>query len=135
MIDLLVDTDVFSFIFKGDTRADLYRPHLQGNRLFLAFQTVAELYCWSLVRNWGDRTKRQLEQSIRKYCIVIPPDDETAKHWAQVMADTRASGHVIATTDAWIAATALRHQLSLVTHNRSHFEHVPGLRITSETTT
>jgi hypothetical protein len=41
---VLVDTDVFSFVFKGDTRGDLYLPHLSGSTLNLAFATVAELY-------------------------------------------------------------------------------------------
>ena len=34
--------------------------------------------------------------------------------------------------DAWIAATALRHGLPLVTHNRRHFESIPALRVISE---
>jgi tRNA(fMet)-specific endonuclease VapC len=34
--------------------------------------------------------------------------------------------------DAWAAAVALRHGLPLVTHNRKHFEPVPGLTIISE---
>jgi predicted nucleic acid-binding protein len=38
----------------------------------------------------------------------------------------------LATLDAWIAATALRHGLRLVTHNRRHFEGITGLRIISE---
>lgn len=33
MTNLLVDTDVVSFIFKNDTRAGLYAAHLAGNRL------------------------------------------------------------------------------------------------------
>lgn len=31
MKKLIVDTDVISYLFKGDTRADLYRPHLQDS--------------------------------------------------------------------------------------------------------
>ena len=41
-------------------------------------------------------------------------------------------GHPINAGDAWIAATALRHDLPLVTHNRSDFEHIPGLAVISE---
>ena len=49
---VIVDTDVVSFLFKGDTRAQLYRPHLQGRTLALSFMTVAELYQWAYIRNW-----------------------------------------------------------------------------------
>ena len=37
MADLLIDTDVISFFFKRHPLAELYRPHLLGNRLFLSF--------------------------------------------------------------------------------------------------
>jgi hypothetical protein len=42
MDSVLVDTDVFSYMFKGDTRAALYWPHLSGKRLHIAFSTVAD---------------------------------------------------------------------------------------------
>jgi len=41
-------------------------------------------------------------------------------------------GHPIAPGDAWIAAAALAFRIPLVTHNRKHFEHVPGLIVVSE---
>ena len=50
---VILDTDVVSFLFKGDTRAEAYRIHLRGKTLALSFMTVAELYQWALVRNWG----------------------------------------------------------------------------------
>jgi hypothetical protein len=39
----VVDTDVVSLTFKRDTRASLYRPHLDGRQLTISFMTVAEL--------------------------------------------------------------------------------------------
>lgn len=32
-MDVVVDTDVFSFIFRGDSRGDLYDKHLVGRRV------------------------------------------------------------------------------------------------------
>ena len=37
-------------------------------------------------------------------------------------------GRPVATADLLIAATALIHDLTMVTHNIDHFAHVPGLR-------
>jgi predicted nucleic acid-binding protein len=34
--------------------------------------------------------------------------------------------------DSWIAATALRHGMPLVTHNAQHFEGIPDLTIIAE---
>ena len=44
MTTMLLDTDVVSFLFKGDSRGAAYAPLLQGNRLALSFMTVAELF-------------------------------------------------------------------------------------------
>lgn len=40
---VIVDTDVLSYVFKGDSRAELFRKHLAGHELAVSFQTVAEL--------------------------------------------------------------------------------------------
>jgi hypothetical protein len=54
MNPLLIDTDVISFLFKRDTRAELYRPHLQNTLPLVSFMTIAELEQWALIRNWGE---------------------------------------------------------------------------------
>jgi tRNA(fMet)-specific endonuclease VapC len=38
-------------------------------------------------------------------------------------------GKPIATVDLLIAATAITHDLTVVTHNVKHFADVPGLRV------
>jgi tRNA(fMet)-specific endonuclease VapC len=47
---IVVDTDVLSYLFKGDTRGDLYRPHLDGQVLLISFMTLAELDRWALAQ-------------------------------------------------------------------------------------
>ena len=44
---IVIDTDVVSFVFKGDTRANLYQKHLNWKDLVISFMSVAELYRWS----------------------------------------------------------------------------------------
>jgi len=128
---VLLDTDVFSFFFKRDSRAEFYRPFVAEARLCLAFQSVAELRCWVLLRNWGDSRREELEASIRR-CVVLPFDDASANIWAQVTANRQAAGQPIACGDAWIAAAALRHGLPLLTHNGSDFRGVAGLSVISQ---
>jgi tRNA(fMet)-specific endonuclease VapC len=64
MDTVLVDTDVFSYIHKKDTRAELYRTHLEGKRLALSFMTVAEVYCWAVERNWGAKKIEELRSKL-----------------------------------------------------------------------
>jgi tRNA(fMet)-specific endonuclease VapC len=35
--------------------------------------------------------------------------------------------------DLWIAATAIRHSIPLISHNRKHYDDIPGLVLISET--
>jgi tRNA(fMet)-specific endonuclease VapC len=128
MDSVLVDTDVFSYMFKGDTRAALYWPHLSGRRLYIAFSTVAELYRWAVKSRWGRPRVASLRLAIQAYAVV-PFDDAIAWNWAEVMCT---SGHPVSHGDAWVAAIALGHNLPLVTHNRKDFEPIANLQIISE---
>jgi tRNA(fMet)-specific endonuclease VapC len=47
------------------------------------------------------------------------------------MAAARRAGRPIGPADAWIAATALRYGVPLVTHNPSDYTGVPGLSVLS----
>ncbi len=131
MSTVVVDTDVVSFLLKGDTRAQLYRPHLQGQVLALSFMTVAELYQWAYSRNWSRRRLAWLEERLRAYTIV-PYDAELCRRWAAICVERQRLGRPISVQDAWIAATALRHGCPVITHNRDDFAHIAGLTVISE---
>lgn len=70
---VLIDTDIASFILKGSNYADPYLPLLSGQDLVLSFMTVAELFQWAILRQWGDRRLAQLEQYLSNY-LIIPID-------------------------------------------------------------
>lgn len=125
---LLIDTDIASFIFKGSDYVDPYAPLLSNHELALSFMTVAELFQWAILRQWGDRRFAQLEQSLSNY-LVIPTDQPLCWQWAKVRADRKYVGRPISPQDAWIAATALRHDLPLVTQNIKDFCEIPNLRL------
>jgi predicted nucleic acid-binding protein len=125
---VLLDTDVFSFFFKGDSRREAYAPLVQGKRLCLSFMSVAELLRWSLAHKWGEARRQSLDESIRR-TVVLPYDAAMAESWARIAVHRSRSGRPISCSDCWIAASALRHGLTLLTHNRRDFEGVEGLRV------
>ena len=125
---VLVDTNVMSYAFKRDTRAANYYRHLENVKVCLSFVTVAELYLWTIERSWGERRIAELK-ALLATCVLLPHDDETSWNWASVRST---KGRPVSASDAWIAATALRHDLPLVTHNRRNFENIPGLKLVSE---
>ena len=128
---ILLDTDVVSFLFKRDSRAAVYAPHLQGHRLAISFMTVAELFQWAFVRNWGLPRVSQLEYSLRNY-LVLPFNTALCRRWGELRARRRALGRPISPQDAWIASTALIYQITLVTHNPDDFQAIEALKVISE---
>ena len=124
----VVDTDVLSFWQKKDTRGAQYSAALSGRTLVISFQTVAELLRWAAQRDWGERRRRELEEYLKQF-LVYPYTLGLAREWAEVAAATHKAGRQIAAGDAWIAATARLIGVPLATHNRRHFEAVPGLKL------
>ena len=59
--------------------------------------------------------------------ISLPFDDRCAEHYALLRMDLAVQGRPIGPNDMLIAATALAHDLVLVTHNTREFSRVPGL--------
>ena len=128
---LVVDTDVVSFLYKRDTRARLYEPHLNDPPFIVSFMSLAELRRWTLERNWSEGKRQELEEYLTRY-LVLHSDDQMCDWWAQAMNRARLRGRPIAPADAWIAATALHLGVPLITHNKNHFIGVDGLTVISE---
>ena len=128
---VVVDTDVFSFLYKRDTRARLYEPHLNDPPFIVSFMSLAELRRWTLERNWGERRRQELEGYLTRY-LIMHSDDLMCDRWAHAMNSARLQGQPIGPADAWIAATALLLDLPLITHNGAHYRGVEGLRVISE---
>lgn len=126
----LVDTDVLSYVVRGDTRAELYRAYLAGKEIGVSFQTVAELRRWGRTHRWGPARWRELDRLLAQLTVYLV-DDALIDAWAYVTAARERQGRPIATGDAWIAATAWVQGLPLVTHNRRHFADTEGLEVVS----
>ena len=125
---VVLDTDVFSFFFKHDTRAQLYADDVAGAHPCISFQTLAELQVWAITRRWGEQRRRRLAEVLEHY-LLFPSDEQMVRHRAVLTAHRRSLGREIGCGDAWIAATALRHDAALLTHNAADFADVPGLNV------
>jgi tRNA(fMet)-specific endonuclease VapC len=79
------------------------------------------------------QAKRQIAAFERRCrtSTLLPLTDEVVVRAARIYGDLHRAGRLIDDADILIAATALVHDLTLVTNNRAHFERSPGLRIVS----
>ncbi len=128
---VLVDTNVVSYVMKGDSLGEAYARHLEGKLLAISFITVGEMYYGAEKARWGQKKRSQLESTLRNF-VVVPYDHEIAKRYGIIAAERKRKGRPISSTDAWIAACAVKHRVPLVTHNARDFEEISGLNIVSE---
>jgi len=72
---------------------------------------------------WRRRMTQWLEFDLaqRFYNRILPIDFRVADQWGKLMAERAAQGQKLPAMDALIAATALVHDLAVVTHNVVHF--------------
>ena len=90
---------------------------------------LGELYCGFLRGARREANRRRLEAFIGAPSVrLLAVTEETADHYAALWHDLRAAGAPVPTNDLWIAASALEHDLALLTADR-HFERVPGLKL------
>ena len=128
MSQIVVDTDVASYLFNGHSSAPRYANALRGSDLILSFMSVAEMRMGAIAAGWGIRRRTLLERFIGGFAVVHS-DDVLCASWAALRAGARTAGRQLSPQDAWIAATALGLQAPLATNNRSDFQHIPNLRL------
>ena len=124
----LVDTDVISEIRKGEkansgVRAFFEDAGRDGVDLYLSVVTIGELRQGvERIRHRGDGEQAQLlERWLRKVSgayadAILPIDEETAHVWGRLRVPNPENP-----LDKQIAATALIHDLTVVTRNSEHF--------------
>ncbi len=130
---IVIDTDVYSADLSETALIAVYEPIIVGRPAFLSFQTVAELHFGALRRNWGAARMRKLDAKIAAAQVVHSGEDLVATY-ARLRAECVRLGHALGQrehdADRWIAATALRLSIPLVSNDRI-FEGAPGLRLES----
>ena len=128
---VLIDTNIAIYLATDHSLASRYRPHIEGCILALSFASAGELMYTSRRSRDPERAIAYWRSRLRYYALLFP-DFSTCEIWAHVTAECHSRGRPRQDNDLWIAATALRHGLPLVTHNRRDFEDISELRIISE---
>jgi predicted nucleic acid-binding protein len=96
---------------------------------FISAITVGELYQGAYRSASPDRHVENIEAKILPAVTVLPFDVEVAKVFGRIRAGLEAAGKQLPDADLQIAATAIRHDLELVTGNVRHFERISGLAL------
>ncbi len=87
----------------------------------------AELFYGAMKSSHPEKTLSEQREFLRTY-RSLPFDDDVANQYGRIRAYLDKQGTPIGPNDLLIAAVALAHDLTLVTHNTDEFNRVPGLR-------
>jgi predicted nucleic acid-binding protein len=122
-----IDTNAYSGFRRGlEPMVEVFR---HAPRIVVPLVVAAELLSGFQAGIRADRNRDEFSAFLGSRRVVLDqPDLGTAEAYARVYAGLRKKGTPIPTNDLWVAATALRLQLPLVTLD-AHFGHVQGLKV------
>ena len=120
MIEYLIDTNIFSRIFKGDAALKTFVEALDA-----AIDSIIYL---ELIQGAKDKREvQQIEKYLTRFGLIHFSEDISKRAIELVRAYSKSHGLMLA--DAVIAATRLENDLTLVTFNVKDFRFIKGFKI------
>lgn len=127
-MSFLLDTNVVSEWIKPRPNPGLigWMESADEDRIFISVVSLAELR-YGVERMTAGRRRSRLEEWLRDELPlrfegrILPVDVEVADAWGKTVSRSESAGRPIGAMDAFLAATAEIHRLTLVTRNVSDF--------------
>jgi predicted nucleic acid-binding protein len=128
-VNFLLDTNLVSEWTKPRPNPGVvsWLADADEDRVFISVVTIAELR-HGVERLAIGRRRKRLNEWIEGGLLfrfderILPIDAATADAWGRIVAHREGLGRPIGTMDAFIAATAQVHKLTLATRNQTDFE-------------
>lgn len=95
----------------------------ESSALYLTFTVAGELAAGASL---GERAR--WERFLRPF-EVLQSSADVSWRYGELYRHLSRNGMLIGTNDLWIAATALAHDMPLVTNNTAHFARIPHLQL------
>ena len=123
---VLLDTDMLSFYIKQYPKVVAVAQDYLRQYNFFTFSIITRFEILRGIKAKGATTGIK---SFDCLCSQIELNDNIIVRAADIYADLYKRGQLIGDADILIAATALQHDLTLVTNNQRHFERITALRV------
>lgn len=125
--NILLDTNIVIEVFDGNK--DVADKINKLPTFYLTSIVLGELYIGvNRVTNKAKHLKKV--NDFLKLCTVLDVDSTTAVYYGEIVAALYKKGKPLPINDVWIAATALQHDLTLITRDK-HFNEISNLKMKS----
>jgi tRNA(fMet)-specific endonuclease VapC len=121
---VILDTNAVSAV--ADNELAAVRIFTQASTIELPVIVLGE-YRFGIAHS---RRRKEYEKWLEELITatwVLPAENETSLHYAEVRAELKKAGRPIPSNDLWIAALARQHRLPLMSRDE-HFDFVHGLK-------
>lgn len=126
-MSFLVDTDTCSAHLKGNALVTNRFLQYSGN-LHISVITLGELYTWARRATAAPKRIHDVLDLLNDV-HVLDVTGVIAEKFGEIRAGLMDRGLPTPDLDLLNAATALEHNLTVVTHNAADYQNVPGLRL------
>lgn len=129
MKKLLLDTNGYSSLFKGDTAVK--KELEEADAVYISVVVLGELLAAFRKGNRYNKNKQELEELLdRSNVEILKINKTTAEIYGEVKNSLQKKGKPISINDVWIASQAMETGSVVVTYD-TDFLKVPGLRVWS----
>ena len=126
----LIDTDWVVDVLRGQQTAIQTLKTIAADGLAISIITYGELVEGAVYARDPVRAQTGLDQFLDGKAI-LPLTEGIMDRFGHVRGALRSQGNLIGDLDLLIGATAVHHELELVTRNRRHFDRIPDLKFFS----
>ena len=125
----LLDTNICIYAIKGKYPRIAERLlSIRPEEIKVSAVTVMELEYGAAKSKWGNRSREAMRAFLAAF-EILPFTESDADLCGMFRAGLASSGTPIGAYDIMIAAQGISRGLTVVTHNTSEFQRVPGIRI------
>ncbi len=129
-----------AFLFDTDAISELLRPrplssyvewlrNIPREEQFTSAVVIGELYKGAYRSQARPKHLNNIVQRILPAVTALPYDVATAKVFGKIRAKLEEAGAILPDPDLQIAATAIYHDLELVSGNLRHFSRISNLKL------
>lgn len=123
--NFLLDTNIVSAALDGDPT--VWAEIVRAEQVAVSSIVVGELQFGALNSGHPEQNLQQIDDFIASVPVLLV-DLEVARHYGQIRFQLQSAGTRIPQNDIWIAAVAMRFQLTVATRD-AHFSYVSGIQI------